>query len=52
MIAHGKTEEEVLAAKMTTSYHGNVPGGLLPVGAGTSADRFVRMLYWQLRGAR
>src|SRR5436190_2901896 len=44
MIAQGKTEEEVVAAKVTAPYDAKVPGGLLPAGAGTSADRFVRMV--------
>ena len=53
LIAQGKTLEEVLAAKVTASYDANVPGGLLPAGAaGTSADRFVRMVYSQLKGGR
>jgi len=34
---------------MTAPYDGKVPGGLLPAGAsGTSADRFVSMVYSQL----
>jgi len=43
---------EVLAAKVTAPYDGKVPGGLLPAGAGTSADRFVNMVYLQLKGGR
>src|SRR6266436_10317735 len=50
MIAQGKTQQEVLAAKVTAPYDAKVPGGLLPAGAGTSADRFVGMLYSQLKG--
>lgn len=50
MIAQGKTEREVLAAKVTAPYDSKVPGGLLPAGAGTSADRFVSMVYSQLKG--
>jgi cyclase len=50
MINEGKTEREVLAAKVTTPYDAKVPGGLLPAGAGTSADRFVSMVYSQLKG--
>ena len=52
LIAQGKTEQEVLAAKVTAPYDAKVPGGLLPAGAGTSADRFVSMVYSQLKGAR
>jgi cyclase len=52
MIAQGKTEQEVLAAKVTAPYDARVPGGLLPAGAGTSADRFVSMVYMQLKGGR
>jgi len=52
MIAQGRTQQEVLAAKVTAPYDGKVPGGLLPAGAGTSADRFVSMVYLQLKGGR
>ena len=52
MIAQGKTLQEVLAAKVTASYDAKVPGGLLPAGAGTSADRFVTMVYSQLKGGK
>jgi cyclase len=52
MIDQGKSEQEVLAAKVTAPYDAKVPGGLLPAGAGTSADRFVRMVYSQLKGAK
>lgn len=52
MISQGHSEQEVLAAKVTAPYDAKVPGGLLPAGAGTSADRFVRMVYSQLKGAR
>ncbi len=48
MIAEGKSEQEVLAAKVTSPYDAKVPGGLSPAGAGTSADRFVSMVYSQL----
>src|ERR1700722_19864271 len=50
MIREGKSEQEVLAAKVTAPYDAKVPGGLLPAGAGTSADRFVSMVYSQLNG--
>jgi glyoxylase-like metal-dependent hydrolase (beta-lactamase superfamily II) len=49
MIRQGKSEKEVLAAKVTAPYDAKVPGGLLPAGAGTSADRFVSMVYSQLK---
>ncbi len=52
MIAQGKTLQEVLAAKVTASYDAKVPGGLLPAGAGTSADRFVTMVYSQLKSGK
>jgi cyclase len=53
MISQGKSEQEVLAAKVTAAYDAKVPGGLLPAGAvGTSADRFVRMVYSQLKGGK
>ena len=52
LIAQGKTQQEVLAAKVTAPYDGKVPGGLLPAGAGTSADRFVSMVYAQLKGGK
>jgi len=49
MINEGKSQQEVLAAKVTAPYDAKVPGGLLPAGAGTSADRFVSMVYSQLK---
>jgi cyclase len=53
LVAQGKTLQEVLAAKVTASYDAKVPGGLLPAGnAGTSADRFVSMVYAQLKGGQ
>ena len=52
MIAQGKTREEVLAAKVTAPYDAKVPGGLLPAGAGTSADRFVGMVYSELKAGK
>ena len=53
LIAQGKTLQEVLAAKVTSAYDAKVPGGLLPAGAaGTSADRFVTMVYSQLKGGQ
>ena len=51
LIAQGKTLQEVLAAKVTSPDDAMVPGGLLPAGtSGTSADRFVSMVYAQLKG--
>jgi glyoxylase-like metal-dependent hydrolase (beta-lactamase superfamily II) len=54
LISQGKTEEEVLAAKVTAPWDAKVPGGLLPAntGGGTTADRFVRMVYSQLKAGR
>jgi glyoxylase-like metal-dependent hydrolase (beta-lactamase superfamily II) len=53
LIAQGKTLPEVLAAKVTAPYDAKVPGGLLPAGtAGTSADRFVSMVYSQLKAGQ
>ena len=52
MINEGKSEREVLAAKVTAPYDAKVPGGLLPAGAGTSADRCVSMVYSQLQGGK
>jgi cyclase len=52
LINEGKSEQEVLAAKVTAPYDAKVPGGLLPAGAGTSADRFVSMVYSQLKGVK
>jgi glyoxylase-like metal-dependent hydrolase (beta-lactamase superfamily II) len=49
MIDQGKSQQEILAAKVTAPYDAKVPGGLLPAGAGTSADRFVSMVYSQLK---
>ena len=49
MIAQGKTQQDVLAAKVTAPFDAKVPGGLLPAGAGTSADRFVAMVYSELK---
>jgi len=54
LIAQGKTVEEVLAAKVTAPFDAKVPGGLLTAntGGGTTADRFVRMVYAQLTAAK
>lgn len=52
MIAQGKTLQEVLAAHVTAPYDSKVPGGLLPAGTGTSADRFVSMVYSELKAGK
>jgi cyclase len=54
LIAQGKTEDEVIAAHVTGPYDAKVPGGLLPAntGGGTSADRFIRMVYSQLKAGK
>ncbi len=52
MIAEGKSVQEVLAAKVTAAYDAQVPGGLLPAGSGTSADRFVTMVYSQWKSGK
>jgi cyclase len=53
MIAQGKTQQEVLAAKVTAPFDSQVPGGLLPAGfppgAGTSAERFITEVYRELK---
>src|SRR6476620_9895910 len=49
LIKQGKTQQEVLAAKPTAAYDAKIPGALGPAGGGTSADRFVRMLYSELK---
>jgi cyclase len=51
MIEQGKTEKEVLAAKVTVPYDAKVPGGNFTVGAGqTSAERFVSEVFQELKG--
>jgi glyoxylase-like metal-dependent hydrolase (beta-lactamase superfamily II) len=52
MISEGKSEKEVLAAKLTAPYDAKIPGGLLMAGSVTSADRFVSMVYSQLKGGK
>jgi glyoxylase-like metal-dependent hydrolase (beta-lactamase superfamily II) len=50
MIAQGKTQQDVLAARVTSPFDSTVPGGLLPAaGAGTSADRFITEVYQELK---
>ncbi|HEY4408209.1 MAG TPA: MBL fold metallo-hydrolase [Xanthobacteraceae bacterium] len=52
LIAQGKSQQDVLAAHVTAPYDASVPGGLLPAGAGTSADRFVTEVYQELKGGK
>jgi cyclase len=52
MIAQGKTQQDVLAAHVTSPYDSTVAGGLLPAGAGTSADRFITEVYQELKGGK
>jgi glyoxylase-like metal-dependent hydrolase (beta-lactamase superfamily II) len=52
LISQGKSEQEVLAAKLTAPYDAKVPGGQGAAGGGTSADRFIRMVYSQLKSAQ
>ena len=50
LMKQGKTVEQALAAKPTAAYDATIPGALgVAPGGGTSADRFVRMLYSELR---
>ena len=50
LIKQGKTVQEVLATKPTAVYDAKIPGALgVAPGGGTSADRFVRMLYSELK---
>jgi cyclase len=49
LIAQGRTEAQVVAAKVTAPFDAKVQGGLLPAGAGTSADRFVSEVYQELK---
>lgn len=50
LIAQGKTQQEVLAAKPTADYDAKIPGALDPApGGGNSANRFVSMIYSQLK---
>jgi cyclase len=50
LIAQGRSLQDVLAAHVTAPYDAAVPGGLLPAGAGTSADRFISEVYQELKG--
>ncbi len=49
LIKQGKSVQEAVAAKPTSAYDAKLPGALGPAGNGTSADRFVRMLYSELK---
>jgi len=50
LIAQGKTEREVIAAKPTAAWDAKTEGGQGPVGGGmTSADRFVSEIYQELK---
>jgi cyclase len=52
MIAQGKTQDEVVAAKVTAPYDPKVPGGNLTAGNGvTSAERFVTEVYQELKSS-
>ena len=54
MMDNGKGLQDILAAKLTAAYDSKVPGGAvpLPIGIGTSADRFVAALYTELKSSR
>lgn len=58
MIDDGKGLKEVLEAKVTAPYDATIPGALtplpggLPLGFGTSADRFVGTIYSELKTAK
>jgi len=47
LVDQGKSQQEVVAAKLTAEYDAKVPGG-----AGMTADRFVGQLYAQLKAAK
>jgi cyclase len=47
MVDQGKSQQDVVAAKLTAEYDAKVPGG-----AGMTADRFVGQLYAQLKAAK
>ncbi len=46
LLAQGKTEDEVVAAKVTADFDGRIQQ------AGTSAERFVRLVYAELKAER
>ena len=47
LVKEGKSQDEVVAAKLTSDYDPKVPGG-----AGMTADRFIGQLYAELKGAK
>ena len=47
LMQQGKSQEEVVAAKVTSDFDPKVPGG-----AGMTADRFVGQVYAELKGAK
>jgi cyclase len=47
MIQEGKSQDEVVAAKVTSDYDSKVPGG-----AGMTADRFIGQLYAELKSKK
>lgn len=50
LIKQGRSVEQVLGSKPTAAYDAKIPGALgVAPGGGTSADRFVRMLYAELQ---
>src|SRR5262245_25272892 len=50
LIGQGKSEQEVLAAKLTAPWDAKTAGGLGAAGAGiTSADRFISEVYQELK---
>jgi cyclase len=52
LVTQGRSLQDVLAAHVTAPFDATVPGGLLPAGAGTSADRFVTEVYQELKGGK
>jgi glyoxylase-like metal-dependent hydrolase (beta-lactamase superfamily II) len=52
LVTQGRSLPDVLAAHVTAPFDATVPGGLLPAGAGTSADRFVTEVYQELKGGK
>jgi cyclase len=54
MVDDGKSLQDVLGAKLASPYDSKVPGGTvpLPIGVGTSADRFVSALYAELKSGK
>jgi len=47
LVQEGKSQDEVVAAKLTSDYDSKVPGG-----AGMTADRFIGQLYAELKGKK